>query len=87
VTPWEAALGAKIQVPTLGGNVDLKIPAGSQSGSRLRLTGRGLPGKTSGDQIVTLRIETPLADTEEKRRLYEKMKREMPSNPRQHIGE
>jgi curved DNA-binding protein len=86
VTPWEAALGAKIQVPTLGGNVDLKIPAGSQSGSRLRLKGRGLPGKMPGDQIVTLRIETPVADTEEKRRLYEKMKQAMPSNPRQHIG-
>ena len=45
ITPWEAALGATVTVPTLGGKVDLKIPAGSQSGRKMRLKGRGLPGK------------------------------------------
>ena len=63
VTPWEAALGATVQVPTLGGKVDLKIPGGTQSGKKLRLKDRGLPGSPPGDQIVTLRIETPPADS------------------------
>ncbi|MDZ7811072.1 MAG: DnaJ C-terminal domain-containing protein [Arhodomonas sp.] len=44
VAPWEAALGARLKVPTLGGEVDMRIPEGSQGGKRLRLKGRGLPG-------------------------------------------
>jgi curved DNA-binding protein len=86
VTPWEAALGETIGVPTLGGRVDLKIPAGSQSGRRLRLKGRGLPGKPAGDQIVTLRIETPPADTAEARQFYEDMRAKLPFNPRRGMG-
>lgn len=85
VTPWEAALGAKIGVPTLGGKVNLTIPAGSQSGSRLRLKGRGLPGKPAGDQIVTLTIMTPKSETAEQRALYERMREQMPMNPRAHM--
>ncbi len=73
VTPWEAALGAKVPVPTLGGKVELKIPAGSQSGRKLRLKGRGLPGQASGDQYVILRIETPPADTEADKDFYRRM--------------
>jgi curved DNA-binding protein len=82
VAPWEAALGETIAVPTLGGRVDLKIPPGSQSGRRLRLKGRGLPGKPAGDQIVTLRIDTPPADSETAREFYEQMRRKLPFNPR-----
>jgi curved DNA-binding protein len=82
VTPWEAALGETVAVPTLGGRVDLKIPAGSQSGRRLRLKGRGLPGKPVGDQIVTLRIDTPPADNEVARRLYEEMRSKLSFDPR-----
>src|SRR5690625_1906709 len=63
VTPWEAALGATVSVPTLGGVVDLRIPAGSQSGRKLRLKGRGLPGEPPGDQYTELRIVTPKADS------------------------
>jgi curved DNA-binding protein len=86
VAPWEAALGATIEVPTLGGAVTLKIPPGSQSGSRLRLRGRGLPGEPPGDQIVTLRIETPPADTPDRRALYEQMREKMPFSPRARLG-
>lgn len=82
ITPWEAALGGKINVPTLGGKVGLNIPAGSQSGQKLRLKGRGLPGKTPGDQYVTLTIVTPIATTDEQRDLYRHMAESMPFNPR-----
>lgn len=82
VAPWEAALGAKVSVPTLGGQVDLKIPAGSQSGRKLRLKGRGLPGRPAGDQYVVVQIVTPPADTETARSFYQKMAREMPFDPR-----
>ena len=68
VAPWEAALGAKVPVPTLGGEVELSIPAGSRSGRKLRLKGRGMP--KSGDQIVTLVIQTPPADDEPSREAY-----------------
>lgn len=86
ITPWEAALGTRIKVPTLGGRVELNIPAGSQSGRKLRLKERGLPGKRHGDQFVILRIETPPADNEKARRLYQKMAEEMPYNPRKARG-
>lgn len=86
VTPWEAALGTTVAVPTLGGNVELKIPPGSQSGQKLRLKGRGLPGNPPGDQYVILRIVIPMADTPEAKALYEKMARQMPLNPRAELG-
>lgn len=87
VTPWEAALGATIAVPTLGGKVDLKLPANSQTGRKLRLKGRGLSTKKqAGDQYVTLAIHTPKATTPEQRKLYEKMAQLMPYNPRSGFG-
>lgn len=86
ITPWEAALGATLAVPTLGGKVDLKIPPNSRSGKKLRLKGRGLPGAPPGDQIVNLRIETPAATTDEQRALYEQMRSTMPMNPRSGLG-
>ena len=85
VTPWEAALGDTVSVPTLGGKVELKIPAGSQSGRGLRLKGRGLPGNPPGDQIVTLRIDTPPADSETARKVYEDMRDKLPFNPRRDL--
>ncbi|MFI4889083.1 MAG: DnaJ C-terminal domain-containing protein [Steroidobacterales bacterium] len=74
LAPWEAALGAKIEVPTLGGKVDLRIPAGAQSGQKLRLRGRGLPGKSPGDQLVVIRIVTPAAESAAARAAYERMR-------------
>lgn len=71
IAPWEAALGATVPVPTLGGTVDLRIPAGSQSGRKLRLKGRGMPGPQPGDQLVELSIRTPPADDDKQRKAYE----------------
>ncbi len=85
VTPWEAALGAEIKIPTLGGRVGLKLAPNSQSGQKLRLKGRGMPGKPEpGDQYAILQIETPQANNDEQRQLYEKMSQMMPFNPRSH---
>ncbi len=86
LAPWEAALGATVSVPTLGGTVDMKIPVGSQSGRKLRLKGRGLPGNPAGDQYLVLQIMTPKADTEAARELYRRMERELPFNPREERG-
>lgn len=86
ITPWEAALGAKVTVPTLGGSVDMKIAPGSQAGQKLRLKGRGLPGKPEvGDQYALLQIVTPPAHTDAERALYEKMAKEMPFDPRKNL--
>lgn len=82
VAPWEAALGATVPTPTLGGAVDLRIPANAKAGQRMRLKGRGLPGTPPGDQYVVLKIVLPPADTEEARALYEQMQRELPFDPR-----
>ena len=71
VAPWEAALGATVPVPTLAGTVELRVPAGSQSGRRLRLKGRGMPGHPPGDQIVELAIRTPVAGDADARKAYE----------------
>ena len=87
VTPWEAALGANVTVPTLGGNVQLKIPAGSQGGRKMRLKGRGLSTITkSGDQYTVLRIVLPEPTSEEQKKLYKKMATSMPINPRAEMG-
>lgn len=86
VTPWETALGAQVSIPTLGGKVEMKLPAGSQSGSKLRLKGRGLPGKNNGDQYVVLKIETPIPKTEKQKELYRQMQQEMSFNPRSRMG-
>ena len=88
VAPWEAALGGKVKVPTLAGQVELTIPAGAKSGQKLRLKGRGLgvAGRQAGDQIVILKIVLPAADTDEKKALYREMAERMPFNPRAVIG-
>jgi curved DNA-binding protein len=86
VTPWEAALGAKINVPTPVGSVDLKIPPNSRQGSKLRLTGRGLPARMPGDFYVVLQIALPPANSEKAKAVYQKMQEELDFNPRQALG-
>ncbi len=73
VAPWEAVLGAKVEVATLGGPVQLTIPPDSVAGARLRLRGRGLPGEPPGDEIVTLVITVPSASSERERELYRQL--------------
>ncbi len=85
ISPWEAVLGARVQVPTLAGRVETKIPAGSQSGKKLRLKQRGLPGSPPGDQIVTLQIVVPKAVSEQDKQYYEKMAERFEFNPRQNL--
>ncbi len=82
LAPWEAALGAKVAVPTLGGTVELTVPAGAQSGQKLRLRGRGFPGSPSGDQIVSIKLVTPAAQSAQARHAYERMKSEFNFDPR-----
>ena len=86
VTPWEAALGATIETPTPSGPVQVSAPAGSQSGRKLRLRGRGIPGEPPGDLYVVLEVVLPPADTDKARELYETMARELAFNPRQKTG-
>ena len=86
ISPWEAALGATILVPTLSGKIDLKIPAGSQGGQKLRIKNRGLPGPTPGNQYVLLKIITPAATSDTAKELYKQMAEVMPFNPREHMG-
>jgi curved DNA-binding protein len=82
LAPWEAALGAKVAVPTLGGTVELTIPAGAQSGQKLRLRGRGFPGTPSGDQLVSIKLVTPAAQSKQAVAAYERMKNEFDFDPR-----
>jgi curved DNA-binding protein len=85
VAPWQAALGATLSVPTLGGRVELRVPAGSDTGRKLRLRGRGLPasGKApAGDQIVELEVRAPKAETDAQKALYEQMAAAFDFDPR-----
>ena len=85
ITPWEAVLGASVHVPTLGGRVEAKIPAGSQSGKKLRLKNRGLKGNPAGDQIVTLQIVMPESSNDEDKSYFEDMQKRFDFNPRQKL--
>jgi curved DNA-binding protein len=82
VAPWEAALGASIEVVTPSGPVEVTVPANSRSGRRLRLRGRGIPGDPPGDLYLELDLVLPPANTEAARELYRAMERETKFNPR-----
>ncbi len=86
VAPWEAALGATVKTPTPGGAVDLKIPAGSHAGTKLRLKGRGIPASTPGDFYVVLQIALPAAGDEKAKAAYRAMADSLPFNPRTSLG-
>ncbi|UCG12577.1 MAG: DnaJ domain-containing protein [Deltaproteobacteria bacterium] len=84
VTPWEAALGATVEVPVMDGTVNLKIPAGSQSGQKLRLRGKGLPKKGSqkGDLFARLKVAVPKNLNKREEELFSEMAKVSTFNPR-----
>ncbi|WP_415401092.1 DnaJ C-terminal domain-containing protein [Tateyamaria sp. SN3-11] len=86
IAPWEAALGAKVVMPTPGGKVDLQIPKNARTGQKLRLKGKGLPGPVAGDVYATLKIVNPKVTTAQARALFERMSQEIPFDPRAHLG-
>lgn len=86
VAPWELALGATIKVPTPTGTVEVKVPPGSQTGRKLRLKGRGIPGNPPGDLYLVMEVVLPPADSERARKLYETMARELRFDPRRGLG-
>ena len=88
LAPWEAALGATIQVLTPEGSVSLTIPAHSKAGRKLRLKGKGIPSSSShaaGDQYVVLEIALPSANTEPEKDAYRAMAQAFDFNPRSHM--
>ena len=86
VAPWEAALGTTVRIPTPAGGVDLKIPANSRSGARLRLKGRGIPAREPGDFYIQLKIVQPPASTDEEKAAYETFARAFRFEPRKGMG-
>jgi curved DNA-binding protein len=73
VAPWEAALGAEVEAPTPTGRVEVKVPANSATGRKLRLKGRGLPGKTPGDLYFVLQLVLPPAGDDAAKKVYADM--------------
>ena len=85
VAPWEAVLGADLKVPTLDGDIKLRIPPGSENGQQLRVRGRGLPkGQDAGrgDFHASITLELPSKISEEERTLWEKLRAVSSFNPR-----
>jgi curved DNA-binding protein len=85
LAPWEAVLGTNITVPALDGNVNIKIPPGTQNGQKLRVRGRGLPqrGGTPGDLFVVARIEVPESISEDERKLWSQLAETSKFRPRE----
>jgi curved DNA-binding protein len=88
LAPWEAALGATAEVPTLAGRVNLKVPAGTRAGQQLRLAGRGLPkpGGGAGDLYAIAQIALPPTLTEREKSLYRELATASNFDPRRHYG-
>ena len=84
LAPWEAALGAQVEIPTLDGGVTMKVPAGSTGGQKLRLGGKGLPrpGGGSGDLYAVLEIVLPGTLSDAEKKLYEELRERSKFNPR-----
>ena len=82
VAPWEAALGAVVQVPLPGGELNVRIPAGAQGGRVLRVRGKGIPSVPPGDLLLEIRVVLPAADDPKARALYEQMARDLAFDPR-----
>ena len=88
LAPWEAALGAQVEIPTLEGRVTMKVPAGSQAGQKLRLAGKGLPrpGGGAGDLYAVLDIVVPGTLTEREKKIYEELRDTSRFDPRRRFS-
>jgi curved DNA-binding protein len=88
LAPWEAALGAQVEIPTMTGRVTMKVPPGSRTGQKLRLAGKGLPkpGGGAGDLYAVLTIEVPSPLTEPEKKLFDELRRSSKFNPRGRFG-
>lgn len=87
LAPWEAALGATLEVPTPEGKVDLKIPPGSLAGGKLRLKGRGIPGNTPGDFYAVMQLALPQAGNDAEKLFYTNMAEQFNAfKPRAQMG-
>ncbi len=83
LTPWEAALGCQVSVPTLDGRIDLKVPPGTSSGKKLRIKGKGLGrGAKKGDFFARVMIKVPKTLSAKERELFEQLKNISSFNPR-----
>jgi len=84
IAPWEAALGAEVEVPTLDGRVTMKVPAGSKGGQKLRLAGKGLPrpGGGAGDLYAAMEVVVPGTLTDREKKLYEELRTASKFDPR-----
>lgn len=87
LAPWEAALGAAVEVPTLGGKVRVTVPAGARAGQKLRIAGKGLPGPRGGhgDLYCVIQVVVPATLTQRERTLYEQLQEASGFNPRAHF--
>jgi molecular chaperone DnaJ len=89
VAAWEAALGARIEVPTIDGRSQLRVPPGTQSGQKLRLREKGVPSATRdshrGDEIVEIKIVVPEARDLKVRELWQDLQKLSPEDPRQEL--
>jgi curved DNA-binding protein len=87
ISPWEAALGGKIKVPTPSGMIDLTIPEAISSGKKMRLKGRGIPAKQPGDFYVILEIVLPDSIGDKEKALYKELQQASSHfNPRAKLG-
>lgn len=83
LAPWEAVLGSTVTIPTLDGKTTIRIPAGTQSGRKLRVRGKGLPGNSSaGDLLVNVIVQVPNSAALRERQLWEELARESTFHPR-----
>lgn len=86
LAPWEAALGTTVNIPTpAGSTLELKIPAGTASGRKMRLKGKGIPSKEAGDLYVVPNIVLPSADTDAQKEAYQALEKAFDFNPRTHL--
>ena len=85
LSPWEAALGSSVALPTPTGKVELNIPPNTMAGKKLRLKGKGIPGKDPGDLYAVIRLVTPAANTDAEKEAYKTMSQAFTFNPRENM--